>query len=247
MEVLYAAPAGDASPFLQGTLEQEEGERCLVQPSSGGSSIWLPRASVFRKSPPAGAPEPKVTLVASVPVAHPCARGRCSAAAGPTGLADNAQLFYLDEANLLDNLSIRYGADAIYTYTGTVLLAVNPYKKIEGLYEEDQMDAYRGRTFGVLPPHVFAIASSYPSIDGCSKPASRCLMASDRSSGGSGILFCPVVRRDERVVGSWRVTAPSGAAWKTSIVTVHAWTEQYRQAGRQAVAPDIQLRYDTHA
>jgi hypothetical protein len=39
-----------------------------------------------------------------------------------------------------------------------VLLALNPYKRIDGLYEEAQMDAYRGRALGVLPPHVFAIA-----------------------------------------------------------------------------------------
>ena len=73
-------------------------------------------------------------------------------------MADNAQLFYLDEANLLDNLCVRYAADAIYTYTGTVLLAVNPYKTIDGLYDEGVMDGYRGRAIGVLPPHVYAIA-----------------------------------------------------------------------------------------
>ena len=73
-------------------------------------------------------------------------------------MADNAQLFYLDEANLLDNLTVRYRADAIYTYTGTVLLAVNPYKALDGLYDAERMDAYRGRALGVLPPHVFAIA-----------------------------------------------------------------------------------------
>ena len=39
-----------------------------------------------------------------------------------------------------------------------MLLALNPYKRIDGLYEEAQMNAYRGRALGVLPPHVFAIA-----------------------------------------------------------------------------------------
>ena len=78
--------------------------------------------------------------------------------AGSTGVADNAQLFFLDEANLLDNLRVRYAADAIYTYTGTVLLALNPYKEISELYSDDLMNAYRGRALGVLPPHVFAIA-----------------------------------------------------------------------------------------
>ena len=73
-------------------------------------------------------------------------------------MRDNAQLFYLDEANLLHNLTVRFGADAIYTYTGTVLLAVNPYKTIKDLYDEGLMDGYRGRALGVLPPHVYAMA-----------------------------------------------------------------------------------------
>ena len=86
--------------------------------------------------------------------AHGCTR----LCAGPTGVADNAQLFHLNEANLLSNLSLRYSADAIYTYTGTVLLALNPNKRIAGLYDDDLMNVYRGRALGVLPPHVYAIA-----------------------------------------------------------------------------------------
>ena len=65
-------------------------------------------------------------------------------------------LYHLDEANLLDE--VRFEADAIYTYTGTVLLALNPYKSVGGLYDEGVMDGYRGRALGVQPPHVYAIA-----------------------------------------------------------------------------------------
>ena len=78
--------------------------------------------------------------------------------AGGPGVADSAQLFYLDECNLLDNLNVRFVADTIYTYTGTVLLAVNPYKTIDGLNGDAVMDAYRSKALGVLPPHVYAIA-----------------------------------------------------------------------------------------
>ena len=77
-----------------------------------------------------------------------------SSSSSTAGVADNAQLFYLDEANLLQNLSVRFEADAIYTYTGTVLLAVNPYKPIDGLYAPELMDAYRGRALGVQPPRL---------------------------------------------------------------------------------------------
>ena len=65
---------------------------------------------------------------------------------------------FLDEANLLDNLVKRFRSDNIYTYTGTVLLALNPYKAVPGLYGAEAMDTYRGRALGVLPPHVYAMA-----------------------------------------------------------------------------------------
>jgi len=41
----------------------------------------------------------------------------------------------LSEAPLLDALARRHAADAIYTAVGPVLLSVNPYKAIPGLYE----------------------------------------------------------------------------------------------------------------
>ncbi|KAK7249948.1 hypothetical protein SO694_00005561 [Aureococcus anophagefferens] len=67
----------------------------------------------------------------------------------------------LSEAPLLDALARRHAADAIYTAVGPVLLSVNPYKAIPGLYElppaEDVAAALE------LPddagaPHVFDVA-----------------------------------------------------------------------------------------
>lgn len=159
--VLTASATG-AQPFVPGVLLQEENERCLVQ-SAGGSPQWLPRDAVFFRSPTAAGTgtdhAPSCRPRAHRPPApHALRPARPPSCIGGSGVADNAQLFYLDEANLLDNLSVRYSADAIYTYTGTVLLAVNPYKVLDGLYSEERMDSYRGRALGVLPPHVYAIA-----------------------------------------------------------------------------------------
>lgn len=71
---------------------------------------------------------------------------------------DNAELAHLDEANILENIKCRYREDKIYTYTANVLLAVNPYKSLPGLYSEEQMAMYRGKNQGLLPPHPYAIA-----------------------------------------------------------------------------------------
>ena len=73
------------------------------------------------------------------------------------GVDDNTMLTHLNEPNLLENLRARFGKDLIYTYTGSILLAVNPYKAV-GLYGDDVIAQYRGRPRGANPPHVYAMA-----------------------------------------------------------------------------------------
>ena len=46
------------------------------------------------------------------------------------------------------------------TYTGTILVAVNPYKDIPSLYGMDAVRRYEGRMIGDLPPHIFAIGNA---------------------------------------------------------------------------------------
>jgi myosin-6 len=71
---------------------------------------------------------------------------------------DNCSLMYLNEATLLNNLRIRYKKNQIYTYVANILLAVNPYHDMKGLYSTATIRKYTGKSLGVLPPHVFAIA-----------------------------------------------------------------------------------------
>ena len=73
------------------------------------------------------------------------------------GVHDNTQLMHLHEPSLLFNLRYRYGKDLIYTYTGYILIAVNPYKSL-ACYADKEMRAYRGKSIGVLPPHLYAMA-----------------------------------------------------------------------------------------
>ncbi|XP_033126279.1 unconventional myosin-VI-like [Anneissia japonica] len=71
---------------------------------------------------------------------------------------DNCALMYLNEATLLNNLRLRYAKNEIYTYVANILIAVNPYKDMKGLYSTEVIKKYMGKSLGVLPPHVFAIA-----------------------------------------------------------------------------------------
>ncbi|VFQ81338.1 unnamed protein product [Cuscuta campestris] len=78
--------------------------------------------------------------------------------APPGGVDDMTKLSYLHEPGVLQNMSTRYELNEIYTYTGNILIAVNPFQRLPHLYDTHMMEQYKGAAFGELSPHVFAVA-----------------------------------------------------------------------------------------
>ncbi|KAH9321117.1 hypothetical protein KI387_015756, partial [Taxus chinensis] len=76
------------------------------------------------------------------------------------GVDDMTKLAYLNEPGVLHNLARRYELNDIYTYTGSILIAVNPFTKLPHLYNVHMMEQYSGAPFGELSPHVFAVADA---------------------------------------------------------------------------------------
>lgn len=71
---------------------------------------------------------------------------------------DLTSLSYLNEPAVLHAIKQRYSQLNIYTYSGMVLIATNPFDRVDQLYTQDMIQAYAGKRRGELEPHLFAIA-----------------------------------------------------------------------------------------
>lgn len=79
---------------------------------------------------------------------------------GSSGVEDMTMLEDLHEASLLWNLRLRYDKGLIYTFAGSILIAVNPYKMFPDSYGLEVAKQYAGRPLGTMPPHLFAIGAA---------------------------------------------------------------------------------------
>ena len=89
------------------------------------------------------------------------------------------------EHSLLHSLRVRYDADKIYTYVGEILVAVNPFKLIQGLYGTEVMAQCRGKKTwqAACGPHVYAIAEKgYVAMKKSS--GNQCIVVSGESGAG---------------------------------------------------------------
>uniref|UniRef100_A0A8C7T7I8 non-specific serine/threonine protein kinase n=1 Tax=Oncorhynchus mykiss TaxID=8022 RepID=A0A8C7T7I8_ONCMY len=98
-------------------------------------------------------------------------------------LDDLVTLEVLDEVrDSIEQLQRRYAKDQIYTYVGDILIAVNPFHKME-LYSPQYTKMYIGAKRTANPPHIFAVADiAYQSM--VSYNADQCIVISGESGAG---------------------------------------------------------------
>ncbi|KAK9527524.1 hypothetical protein VZT92_014079 [Zoarces viviparus] len=95
---------------------------------------------------------------------------------------DLATLEVLDENTVTEQLQSRYGRDQVYTYVGDILIAVNPFHKME-IYTPQYTKMYIGAKRTANPPHIFAVADvAYQSM--VSYNTDQCVVISGESGAG---------------------------------------------------------------
>ena len=64
---------------------------------------------------------------------------------------------HLNEPSILNNTRVRFAKDQIYTFTGRILVAVNPFKLVGGLYGEAATERFAKQAcHACLQPHPAA-------------------------------------------------------------------------------------------
>ena len=100
----------------------------------------------------------------------------------PEDMNDLCKVEILSERKMLDILEARFEKDIMYTYAGTILIAVNPYH-FYAIYNPKYSAMYCGRHLGELPPHIYAIADdAYTSM--LNDKMSQAMIISGESGAG---------------------------------------------------------------
>ncbi|XP_038145770.1 LOW QUALITY PROTEIN: unconventional myosin-IXAa [Cyprinodon tularosa] len=103
----------------------------------------------------------------------------------PHSQGDHADLCCLPELNehsLLDNLRLRFRQEKIYTYVGSILIVINPFKFLP-IYNPKYVKMYDNHTLGDLEPHIYAVADvAYHTM--LRRQRNQCIVISGESGSG---------------------------------------------------------------
>uniref|UniRef100_A0A1A8MU29 Unconventional myosin-Ib n=1 Tax=Nothobranchius pienaari TaxID=704102 RepID=A0A1A8MU29_9TELE len=98
------------------------------------------------------------------------------------GVGDMVLLEPLAEDSFLENLKNRFDHNEIYTYIGSVVISLNPYRSLP-IYTPEKVEEYRNRNFYELSPHIFALADeAYRSLRDQDKD--QCILITGESGAG---------------------------------------------------------------
>ncbi|XP_057397944.1 unconventional myosin-IXa isoform X5 [Balaenoptera acutorostrata] len=88
----------------------------------------------------------------------------------------------LNEKTLLENLRNRFKHEKIYTYVGSILIAINPFKFLP-IYNPKYVKMYDNHQLGKLEPHIYAVADvAYHAM--LQRKRNQCIVISGESGSG---------------------------------------------------------------
>uniref|UniRef100_A0A674IH79 Unconventional myosin-Ib n=1 Tax=Terrapene triunguis TaxID=2587831 RepID=A0A674IH79_9SAUR len=98
------------------------------------------------------------------------------------GVGDMVLLEPLSEDSFINNLKKRFDHSEIYTYIGSVVVSINPYRPLP-IYSPEKVEEYRNRNFYELSPHIFSLSDeAYRSLRDQDKD--QCILITGESGAG---------------------------------------------------------------
>ena len=136
-----------AEAYIEATVEAIDGKMVTCASSDGRHFELDVQAPLQPPAKRGRKQEPPRRILQRVPITE--ARG-----------VDNMdELSTLHEASILHNIEIRFRYDLIYSNSGPILIAMNPFKWLP-IYGEEVIKRYHGREYGSMPPHCFQEAEA---------------------------------------------------------------------------------------
>ncbi|XP_064424693.1 unconventional myosin-If [Latimeria chalumnae] len=102
-----------------------------------------------------------------------------------SGVDDMVLLSKITEEAIVENLKKRYMDDYIFTYIGSVLISVNPFKQMP-YFTDREIELYQGAAQYENPPHIYALTDNMyrnMMIDG----ENQCVIISGESGAGKTV------------------------------------------------------------
>ncbi|XP_011361777.1 unconventional myosin-Ie [Pteropus vampyrus] len=116
-----------------------------------------------------------------------------------SGVDDMVLLSKITENAIVENLKKRYMDDYIFTYIGSVLISVNPFKQMP-YFGDKEIEMYQGAAQYENPPHIYALADNmYRNM--IIDRENQCVIISGESGAGKTVAAKYIMSYISRVSG----------------------------------------------
>ncbi|XP_072471714.1 unconventional myosin-Ie [Notamacropus eugenii] len=116
-----------------------------------------------------------------------------------SGVDDMVLLSKITEDSIVENLKKRYMDDYIFTYIGSVLISVNPFKQMP-YFGEKEIEMYQGAAQYENPPHIYALADNmYRNM--IIDRENQCVIISGESGAGKTVAAKYIMSYISRISG----------------------------------------------
>ena len=143
-------------------------------------------------------------------------------------VGDNTALVHLNEPTILCNVKLRYAKNQIYTFTGRILVAINPFQRLD-IYGQENMKRYQGKDVSKLAndaPHVFAVGENAYAVLRRTAQDQSVLMAGESGAGKTETTKQLMLYLASRA----RAPEAQGAALSDAIIGSNPITEGFGNA-----------------